>query len=93
MFPGIDTRFNDELHQAAPNYVRNIKVTNLPLKDTHIACLPVAPQIRCPPERKISAWIGGSILTTLSTFTNFCVSKEEYQETGANVIHSRVSTF
>jgi len=26
MFPGIDTRFNDELHLAAPNYVRYIKV-------------------------------------------------------------------
>ena len=35
-----------------------------------------------PPERKYSAWIGGSILGSLSTFKHMCISKQEYDETG-----------
>ncbi|KAF5402586.1 Fast-type skeletal muscle actin 12 [Paragonimus heterotremus] len=36
-------------------------------------------------QRKYSAWIGGSILASLSTFNKVCVTKQEYQEHG-NVI-------
>ncbi|KAG1466260.1 hypothetical protein G6F46_000710 [Rhizopus delemar] len=39
-----------------------------------------------PSNRQYSAWIGGSILASLSTFHNMCVSKEEYDEFGENII-------
>lgn len=39
------------------------------------------------PDRIHSAWIGGSILGSLSTFEKMCISKEEYLEYGHEVIH------
>ncbi|KAH9483143.1 Actin [Psilocybe cubensis] len=40
-----------------------------------------------PPKRKYSVWIGGSILATLSTFKSVCISRREYDEHGARIIH------
>ncbi|CAG8516236.1 14895_t:CDS:10, partial [Cetraspora pellucida] len=37
-------------------------------------------RIIIPPERKYSAWIGGSILASLSTFEKMWISKQEYDE-------------
>ncbi|KAJ7814423.1 actin family, partial [Mycena olivaceomarginata] len=34
-------------------------------------------KVYAPPERKYSVWIGGSILTSLSTFQNLWISKQE----------------
>ena len=34
-----------------------------------------------------SAWLGGSILASLPTFKELCVSKAEYDEIGANSVH------
>lgn len=39
------------------------------------------------PERKYSAWIGGSIMASLSTFQQLWISKEEYDETGPTIVH------
>ncbi|KAJ6561863.1 actin family [Mycena capillaripes] len=44
-------------------------------------------KIHAPPERKCSVWIGGSILTSLSTFQNMWCSKQEYDESGPGIIH------
>ncbi|KAF7968320.1 hypothetical protein HWV62_30971 [Athelia sp. TMB] len=44
-------------------------------------------KIVAPPERKYSAWIGGSILASLSTFQNLWVSKQEYDESGPAIVH------
>lgn len=41
------------------------------------------------PERKYSVWIGGSILSSLSTFGPNWITKEEYDEAGANVVHRK----
>jgi len=41
------------------------------------------------PERKYSVWIGGSILGSLSTFQQMWVTKEEYNESGAGIIHRK----
>jgi len=37
-------------------------------------------KIIAPPERKYSVWIGGSILSSLSTFQQMWVLKSEYDE-------------
>ena len=39
-------------------------------------------KIIAPLERKYSVWIGGSILSSLSTFQSMWVKKEEYEESG-----------
>ncbi len=46
-------------------------------------------QILAPPERKYSAWIGGSILASLSTFQQMWISKAEYDETGPSIVHRK----
>ena len=40
-----------------------------------------------PPERKESAWVGGSILASLATFKNMWVSRSDYEEQGARILH------
>ena len=44
-------------------------------------------KVVAPPERKYSVWIGGSILSSLSTFQSEWISKQIYDESGPNYIH------
>jgi len=46
-------------------------------------------KIIAPPERKYSVWIGGSILSSLSTFQQMWISKEEYDEAGPAIVHRK----
>lgn len=42
-----------------------------------------------PPEPKYSAWIGGSILASLSDFQSMWISKQEYDEEGPSVVNRK----
>jgi actin, other eukaryote len=46
-------------------------------------------KVLAPPERKYSVWLGGSILASLSTFQTMWITKQEYDETGPNIIHRK----
>ena len=46
-------------------------------------------KIIAPAERKLSAWIGGSILASLSTFPVMCISKEEYNDHGPSIVNRK----
>ena len=46
-------------------------------------------KVVAPPERKYSVWIGGSILSSLSTFASMWVKKEEYDESGPGIVHKK----
>jgi len=46
-------------------------------------------KIIAPPERKYSLWIGGSILSSLSTFEEMWIKKEEYDESGPSIVHRK----
>jgi len=46
-------------------------------------------KVVAPPERKYSVWIGGSILSSLSTFQSMWISKEEYDESGPSIVHRK----
>ena len=46
-------------------------------------------KITAPQERKFLVWIGGSILSSLSTFQTMWITKAEYQETGASIVHRK----
>jgi len=46
-------------------------------------------KIIAPPERKYSVWIGGSILSALSTFQSMWITKAEYDESGAAIVHRK----
>lgn len=46
-------------------------------------------KIVAPPERKYSVWIGGSILSSLSTFQDMWITKDEYDESGPSIVHRK----
>jgi len=46
-------------------------------------------RIVAPPERKYSVWIGGSILASLATFQQMWISRQEYDESGPQIVHRK----
>jgi len=46
-------------------------------------------KVIAPPERKYSVWIGGSILSSLSTFEEMWVTSQEYDESGPGIVHRK----
>lgn len=40
-------------------------------------------------ERRHSSWLGGSVLASLGTFHQMWISKQEYEEHGAAIVHAR----
>ena len=46
-------------------------------------------KVSAPPERKYSAWIGGSILASLSSFQDKWVTRAEYDESGPSIINRK----
>ena len=41
------------------------------------------------PERKLSVWIGGGILSSISTFESKWITKTEYEEFGVTIVHRK----
>lgn len=60
-----------------------------------VALAPSSMKIKvvAPPERKFSVWIGGSILSSLSTFQTMWITKGEYEESGASIVHRKCFWF
>jgi len=56
---------------------------------TQLAPSTIKIKIIAPPERKYSVWIGGSILSSLSTFQSMWITKEEYDESGPGIVHRK----
>jgi len=56
---------------------------------TNLAPSSMKVKVICPPERKYSVWIGGSILSSLSTFQQMWISKQEYDESGPGIVHRK----
>jgi centractin len=48
-------------------------------------------RISAPPERECSAWVGGSILASLATFKSMWITKERYEEEGAERVLFKAS--
>merc|ERR1712038_1948605 len=46
-------------------------------------------KIVAPEERKYSVWIGGSILSSLSSFSDMWITKEEFDESGPKIVHRK----
>ncbi|OWF48765.1 Actin, non-muscle 6.2 [Mizuhopecten yessoensis] len=63
------------------------------LKKEMNAIVPSSMKVRVidAPERKYYVWIGGSILGSLSTFQQMCISKQEYDECGPGIVHRKCS--
>ncbi|XP_044523659.1 actin-related protein T3 [Gracilinanus agilis] len=46
-------------------------------------------RVSAPPDRKVSGWMGGSILASLPAFQDMWITTAEFKEVGANIIHQR----
>ncbi|KAF4705731.1 Alpha-centractin, partial [Perkinsus olseni] len=46
-------------------------------------------KICAPPERKLSAWVGGSVVSSLSSFKRVWLTREEYKDGGLSALHRR----
>ena len=46
-------------------------------------------RVLAPEERKYSVWIGGSILSSLTTFEQMWIAKSEYDESGPDIVHRK----
>ena len=44
-------------------------------------------KLYCPAERSQSPWIGGSVLSCLTPFESMWISKQEYEESGPDIIN------
>ena len=40
-------------------------------------------------DRKYNVFVGGAVLTSLSTFENMWITRAEYEETGAVIVHRK----
>jgi len=54
---------------------------------TALAPASIKVKVVAPPERKYSVWIGGSILSSLSTFQEMWISRDMYDESGPSIVH------
>lgn len=44
-------------------------------------------------DQKFAAWVGGSILASLSTFQSMWVTKQDYDEFGPSIVHWKCSIY
>ncbi|CCW64792.1 unnamed protein product [Phytomonas sp. EM1] len=56
---------------------------------TNLAQSSIKLKVVAPPERKYSVWIGGSILSSLTTFQSMWITKAEYDEAGPSIVHNK----
>ena len=68
----------------------NSESQNLPFTTKHISSLKLKVSTLSNTNKPFSSWIGASILGSLSSFSNYWVTKEEYNEFGTNVLERKV---
>lgn len=46
-------------------------------------------KVVAPPDRMASAWIGGSMLSSMSCFEQMCISSKDFDEMGPSIVHQK----
>jgi len=49
----------------------------------------ISVKVIASPDRRFAVWRGGSTLTSLSTFASMWITKEDYDEHGAAIVHRK----
>ena len=96
MFPGIADRMQKEIVKYVLlwtsilfYHILSNSISFIFTNFSSLAPSTMKVKIIAPPERKYSVWIGGSILSSLSTFQQMWISKEEYDEAGPSLVHRK----
>jgi len=84
MFPGTSTipLLSPFFHLPLSSLLLSGIADRIQKELTNLAPSTMKIKVICPPERKYSPWIGGSILASLRTFSQMWVSKEMYDQYG-----------
>ena len=56
---------------------------------TELAPKTMTVKVIAPEEGKYAVWVGGSILSSLATFPQMLITKEEYDEAGPQIVHHK----
>eukprot|EP01084_Bolivina_argentea_P226432 382505_1 len=104
MFKGIDERLFEEMKRfemicsddLVNGYLRKYYLNNKnnkPLYSDIICLMNKYVSFGCniieTENRNYSSWIGGSILSSLSTFEEMWITKDEYDEAGPSIVHRK----
>ncbi len=49
----------------------------------------ISVKVEASPDRRFDVWRGGSTLTSLPTFSSLWITKEDYDEHGAQIVHRK----
>jgi actin, other eukaryote len=49
----------------------------------------ISVKVIASPDRKNDVWRGGSTLTSLSTFSSLWITREDFDEHGAQIVHRK----
>jgi actin-related protein len=49
----------------------------------------MGPEVETPADRKHSAWLGGAILSKIDKFSSMWITKKEYDEKKASIVHEK----
>jgi len=87
MLPGISERMTKEVTSLIWNYI----TSKVGMSEEEVSRVrsKIKVKVVAPPERKYSVWIGGSILSSLSTFQQMWITREEYEEFGPAIVHRK----
>ncbi len=86
LFPNFDKRFEKELGSLFLGNEKNMGICKRKGEGMNKS------KIREYPgsiEPKLVAWVGGSIISCLSSFQDVWICKDEYDEMGVNIVHRR----
>ena len=87
MYPGHIEELIPQFYDQNPDlYLHRLPNEIIPLIEKNLGMNKTRIVPRSGLERKYGAWIGGSILASLSTFQKWWVSSEEYDETGPRIV-------
>lgn len=86
LIPGLLERLEYDLGMMMPGVSAEFVATSLTEQQRVKIHAPGVPS-----ERRFSSWLGGSILSSLGTFHQLWVGKQEYEEHGINIVHQSES--
>ena len=86
MLPGLAERMSKEMKALAQADI-GVTIRSMTLPSIVLTHGSSRVKITAPIERKYGAWIGGSILATLTGFQDLSCTKQEYEEFGPAAIH------
>ena len=86
----VDVSYRDRLSYLESGGLENNVSANNSMMLKNLSNLKVKVNARSPFDRRFTTWVGGSILSSLSSFDPMWVSSEEWKEHGEQILHKKL---